>query len=80
MTKMASAFRMVVRRCAMMMVVRLSVARSWSSASWTTSSDSESRADVASSNNNILGFPTKTRAIAILCFCPPLSCPPLSPT
>ena len=41
---------------------------------------SVSKADVASSNNNILGFFTRARAMAILCFCPPLNCVPLSPT
>lgn len=39
-----------------------------------------SNAEVASSNNNILGFLNKALAIAILCFCPPESCPPPWPT
>jgi hypothetical protein len=48
-TTITSAFLIVVKRCAIIMVVRFSVARSLSRASWTTSSDSESRAEVASS-------------------------------
>mmetsp|Transcript_3973 Transcript_3973/g.8828 ORF Transcript_3973/g.8828 Transcript_3973/m.8828 type:complete len:81 (-) Transcript_3973:2090-2332(-) len=80
MTTITSALRIVVRRCAMMIVVRFSKANSFSIASCTTSSDSESRAEVASSNSNSLGFPINTRAMAILCFCPPESCDPLSPT
>ena len=32
-----------------------------------------SKADVPSSKTNIYGFLTKALAIAILCFCPPLS-------
>jgi len=39
-----------------------------------------SRADVASSNNKSLGFLNKAQAIEILCFCPPESFTPLSPT
>lgn len=49
-TTITSAFLIVVRRWAMMIVVRFSVASNFSIASWTTSSDSESRALVASSN------------------------------
>ena len=45
-----------------------------------TFSDSESKADVASSNNNIDGFRISARAIATLCFWPPDSCVPFSPT
>mmetsp|Transcript_22436 Transcript_22436/g.34023 ORF Transcript_22436/g.34023 Transcript_22436/m.34023 type:complete len:114 (+) Transcript_22436:1873-2214(+) len=80
MTTITSAFLMVVSLCAIMMVVRFSVTRSLSRASWTTSSLSESNALVASSRRSNFGLPTKTLAIAILCFCPPLSCRPLSPT
>mmetsp|Transcript_4936 Transcript_4936/g.9416 ORF Transcript_4936/g.9416 Transcript_4936/m.9416 type:complete len:98 (-) Transcript_4936:2525-2818(-) len=43
-------------------------------------SDSASRADVASSSKRIFGFLTKALAMAILCFCPPESCTPRSPT
>jgi len=39
-----------------------------------------SKADVASSKRIILGFLRKALAIAILCFCPPESCPPEEPT
>ena len=45
-----------------------------------TFSLSESRADVASSNNNNFGFRTNARAIAIRCFCPPEISVPFSPT
>ena len=77
---MTSALRIVVSRWAMMTVVLFSLSRSWSSASCTTSSDSESSADVASSSRSSFGSPTRTRAMATRCFCPPESCPPLSPT
>mmetsp|Transcript_5946 Transcript_5946/g.13010 ORF Transcript_5946/g.13010 Transcript_5946/m.13010 type:complete len:94 (+) Transcript_5946:1755-2036(+) len=43
-------------------------------------SDSESRAEVASSRRRILGFFTRALAMAIRCFWPPESCPPPSPT
>lgn len=39
----------------------------------------KSSADVASSNNNTLGFLTNARAIATLCFCPPDNCVPFDP-
>ena len=45
-----------------------------------TFSDSESKADVASSNNKIDGFRISARAIATLCFWPPDNCVPFSPT
>ena len=45
-----------------------------------TFSPSVSKADVASSNNNILGSRIKARAMAIRCFCPPERWPPLGPT
>jgi len=45
-----------------------------------TFSLSVSRAEVASSSRRIFGFLTSARAIATRCFCPPLSCVPLSPT
>ena len=43
-------------------------------------SDFESKLEVASSNNIILGFFSTALAIAILCLCPPESIVPLSPT
>mmetsp|Transcript_2085 Transcript_2085/g.4220 ORF Transcript_2085/g.4220 Transcript_2085/m.4220 type:complete len:106 (-) Transcript_2085:1485-1802(-) len=46
----------------------------------TSSSLWASRALVASSKSNMLGSTSKALAIAILCFCPPLSLTPLSPT
>ena len=45
-----------------------------------TFSLSVSRADVASSSNNILGSLTRARAMATRCFCPPDKWPPLGPT
>ena len=62
----------------MMMVVRPMAALS--SASWTTRSDSESKALVASSKSRIRGRLIMARAMAILCFWPPDICTPLSPT
>ena len=50
-----------------------------SSAAWTSNSQAASRAEVASSSSRILGLQTRARAIAIRCFCPPLSCEPRSP-
>mmetsp|Transcript_28619 Transcript_28619/g.52239 ORF Transcript_28619/g.52239 Transcript_28619/m.52239 type:complete len:100 (+) Transcript_28619:1736-2035(+) len=41
---------------------------------------SESKAEVASSSNSTFGFFTRARAIATLCFWPPESCAPPSPT
>mmetsp|Transcript_25815 Transcript_25815/g.36045 ORF Transcript_25815/g.36045 Transcript_25815/m.36045 type:complete len:105 (-) Transcript_25815:1792-2106(-) len=46
----------------------------------TKNSDSASRADVASSSSSIFGLSRIARAMATLCFWPPLSCTPLSPT
>jgi len=51
-----------------------------SSAAWTVASLSVSSADVASSSSRIFGSRTRARAIAMRCFCPPLSCAPRSPT
>mmetsp|Transcript_27590 Transcript_27590/g.66438 ORF Transcript_27590/g.66438 Transcript_27590/m.66438 type:complete len:98 (-) Transcript_27590:2823-3116(-) len=64
----------------MTIVVRSELAISLSNAICTTRSLSESRAEVASSSKRILGFFTSARAIAILCFWPPDSCAPPSPT
>mmetsp|Transcript_25535 Transcript_25535/g.54513 ORF Transcript_25535/g.54513 Transcript_25535/m.54513 type:complete len:81 (-) Transcript_25535:1788-2030(-) len=77
---MLSAFRMVLSLWAMITVVLCLVEMIFSRASCTTSSDWESSAEVASSNIKILGSPTKTRAMAMRCFCPPESWDPLSPT
>mmetsp|Transcript_34181 Transcript_34181/g.45724 ORF Transcript_34181/g.45724 Transcript_34181/m.45724 type:complete len:111 (+) Transcript_34181:2562-2894(+) len=79
-TAIMSTFRMVLSRWAITIVVLLPVSSSLSSASCTTSSLSESSAEVASSRSSIFGFFTRTRAIAILCFWPPESWVPLSPT
>uniref|UniRef100_A0A0A9DLY5 Uncharacterized protein n=1 Tax=Arundo donax TaxID=35708 RepID=A0A0A9DLY5_ARUDO len=51
-----------------------------SRASCTILSDSLSKALVASSNSRILGSLRIALAMAILCFCPPESCVPCSPT
>uniref|UniRef100_A0A9I9EAC6 Uncharacterized protein n=1 Tax=Cucumis melo TaxID=3656 RepID=A0A9I9EAC6_CUCME len=77
-TATRSAFRMVESRWAMTRVVRPIIKRS--RASCTSFSDSESNALVASSKSRIAGFLSIALAIAILCFCPPESCSPLSPT
>ncbi|MCO5594159.1 hypothetical protein L7F22_048182 [Adiantum nelumboides] len=69
---------MVVSLWATTIVVRPSI--NSSRADCTTFSDSASRADVASSSSKIAGFFSTARAIATLCFCPPDSCTPLSPT
>mmetsp|Transcript_20486 Transcript_20486/g.58247 ORF Transcript_20486/g.58247 Transcript_20486/m.58247 type:complete len:114 (-) Transcript_20486:2471-2812(-) len=80
MKAMRSAFRTVVKRCAMRMHVFSLDSMSLSSASWTTDSLSLSNADVASSRRRIGGFLTSARAIAIRCFWPPDTCVPRSPT
>mmetsp|Transcript_11552 Transcript_11552/g.29208 ORF Transcript_11552/g.29208 Transcript_11552/m.29208 type:complete len:165 (+) Transcript_11552:2093-2587(+) len=68
---------MVERRCATTTVVRPALALS--SASCTMLSDCASRALAASSRKRILGLPTRALAMAIRCFCPPLSIAPRSP-
>mmetsp|Transcript_9667 Transcript_9667/g.18410 ORF Transcript_9667/g.18410 Transcript_9667/m.18410 type:complete len:102 (-) Transcript_9667:1824-2129(-) len=83
-TTMRSALRTVDRRCAMMIVVifeppeppptRLSIAV------WTIFSDSLSSAEVASSRMRTEGLRIRARAMATLCFSPPLSLPPRAPT
>jgi len=64
-----SALAIVVKRCAMIIIVRpvpdLAIL---SIADWTSTSDLGSRAEVASSRIKILGFLIKALAIAILCF------------
>mmetsp|Transcript_33987 Transcript_33987/g.109127 ORF Transcript_33987/g.109127 Transcript_33987/m.109127 type:complete len:247 (-) Transcript_33987:1216-1956(-) len=49
-------------------------------ASCTSRSDSESRADVASSSSSTRGSASRARAMATRCFCPPDSLTPRSPT
>mmetsp|Transcript_31861 Transcript_31861/g.46324 ORF Transcript_31861/g.46324 Transcript_31861/m.46324 type:complete len:167 (-) Transcript_31861:1832-2332(-) len=71
-TAIISASRMVESLWAITIVVRFISNICLSSACCTNSSLSLSRALVASSNIRILGFRTSTRAMAILCFCPPL--------
>ncbi|KVH98170.1 Protein of unknown function DUF1602 [Cynara cardunculus var. scolymus] len=51
----------------------------FSRASWTRASDLRSNALVASSRSKMAGFFRIARAMAILCFCPPDNCTPLSP-
>ncbi|KAI6044756.1 hypothetical protein EDC04DRAFT_2639393 [Pisolithus marmoratus] len=63
---MQSAFWIVDKRWAMAIVVRPLAALS--SASCTTFSEVESRADVASSNKRTFGLRRRARAIAIRCF------------
>ena len=53
---------------------------SFSIASWTNFSDSESKAEVASSKSKMEHFFKKARAIAILCLCPPDKSIPSFPT
>eukprot|EP00960_Hanusia_phi_P042616 755600-Hanusia_phi.AAC.3 len=68
---------MVDRRCAMTRVVRPTEA--CARASCTRRSLAVSSAEVASSSSMILGLRTSERAIAILCFCPPLNLEPPVP-
>mmetsp|Transcript_28348 Transcript_28348/g.57568 ORF Transcript_28348/g.57568 Transcript_28348/m.57568 type:complete len:100 (-) Transcript_28348:1267-1566(-) len=80
-TAILSALRMVDSRCAITMVVRLCFCiRSSSAAGSITRSLSLSSALVASSSSSTDGFLIMARAIATLCFWPPDSCPPFSPT
>mmetsp|Transcript_81796 Transcript_81796/g.162842 ORF Transcript_81796/g.162842 Transcript_81796/m.162842 type:complete len:89 (-) Transcript_81796:572-838(-) len=51
-----------------------------SSAFCTAASEAASRAEVASSNKRSFGLRSRQRAMAILCFWPPLSLWPRSPT
>jgi len=79
-TAIMSASRIVDRRCAMTMVVRLCSDNKLSNAACTMRSLSVSSALVASSSSSTAGFLIIARAIAMRCFCPPDSCPPFSPT
>ncbi|PON42697.1 hypothetical protein TorRG33x02_265050 [Trema orientale] len=75
---MLSTPLIVDRRWATSTVVRPLMSRS--NASCSTHSDSASRALVASSKRSIVGSLRTALAIAILCFWPPESWTPLSPT
>mmetsp|Transcript_26577 Transcript_26577/g.25444 ORF Transcript_26577/g.25444 Transcript_26577/m.25444 type:complete len:92 (-) Transcript_26577:1853-2128(-) len=75
-----SAFLIVDNLCAITMVVRFFIFSKLSRASCTTLSEVLSRALVASSRMSIFGSLTIARAMATLCFCPPDSCTPFSPT
>uniref|UniRef100_A0A7C9F2E3 Uncharacterized protein n=1 Tax=Opuntia streptacantha TaxID=393608 RepID=A0A7C9F2E3_OPUST len=75
---MLSTPRIVESRWATSTVVRPLM--SLSSASWSTHSDSASRALVASSSRRMAGSLSTALAMAILCFCPPESWTPRSPT
>mmetsp|Transcript_62974 Transcript_62974/g.150672 ORF Transcript_62974/g.150672 Transcript_62974/m.150672 type:complete len:104 (-) Transcript_62974:1482-1793(-) len=77
-TTMVSARATVLRRCAITSVVRSFIRRS--RASCTAASLSESSADVASSSSSTRGSRRTARAMATLCFCPPDSWLPCSPT
>mmetsp|Transcript_31729 Transcript_31729/g.54119 ORF Transcript_31729/g.54119 Transcript_31729/m.54119 type:complete len:123 (+) Transcript_31729:516-884(+) len=68
----------VESRCATIITVRPTIALSM--AACTKCSLSASSADVASSKRSIRGFTRRARAMAILCFWPPESFTPLSPT
>mmetsp|Transcript_13373 Transcript_13373/g.23681 ORF Transcript_13373/g.23681 Transcript_13373/m.23681 type:complete len:114 (+) Transcript_13373:3432-3773(+) len=75
---MIFAVRIVDRRCATTTVVRPMTIRS--KAAWTRRSLAVSKAEVASSNNKILGFFKMALAIAMRCFWPPDIWVPRSPT
>ncbi|KAL5724960.1 hypothetical protein ACHQM5_008160 [Ranunculus cassubicifolius] len=77
-TPMLSTPRIVDNRWATRMVVRPFM--SLSRASCNMHSDSASSALVASSRSSIVGLFRTALAIAILCFCPPESWTPRSPT
>mmetsp|Transcript_42974 Transcript_42974/g.112904 ORF Transcript_42974/g.112904 Transcript_42974/m.112904 type:complete len:82 (-) Transcript_42974:1525-1770(-) len=80
MTRMRSQFFTVESRWAIMMVQPDAFSSIiWSSARCTAASAFESRAEVASSSRQIVGFRMMARAIARRCFCPPLSLTPRSP-
>mmetsp|Transcript_17399 Transcript_17399/g.21402 ORF Transcript_17399/g.21402 Transcript_17399/m.21402 type:complete len:96 (-) Transcript_17399:234-521(-) len=63
----------------MMMVVRGLDFNSRSKATWTWRSLTASRDEVASSSNKTAGSRRSARAIAMRCFCPPLSWAPRCP-
>jgi len=74
-TRMEFASTMVERRWATMREVRFS--HKVANADWILRSVFVSKADVASSRIIILGFLRNKRAIAILCFSPPLNFSPV---
>mmetsp|Transcript_75153 Transcript_75153/g.179445 ORF Transcript_75153/g.179445 Transcript_75153/m.179445 type:complete len:87 (-) Transcript_75153:3558-3818(-) len=74
---MLSEFRIVESRCATVMVVLPNLASCM--ALCTTCSDTESKADVASSRSMTSGFRIKALANAQRCFCPPDSFSPRRP-
>jgi len=80
MTQMTLASLMVDSRCAIQMTVCSPALISSSMACWTRCSLSASRAEVASSRSKSFGFLMRALAMATLCFCPPESLTPLSPT
>lgn len=77
-TIIRSEFLIVERRWAIVIVVRPSEAKSM--AAFTSSSWILSNAEVASSKIRTMGLRITALAIATLCFCPPESWCPLSPT
>ena len=76
-TRMRSALRTVARRWAITSVVRPCMRLA--SACWTSRSDSESSAEVASSRMRMGGSLRMARAMAMRCRCPPDSRLPRSP-
>mmetsp|Transcript_29515 Transcript_29515/g.94071 ORF Transcript_29515/g.94071 Transcript_29515/m.94071 type:complete len:107 (+) Transcript_29515:59-379(+) len=77
-TTMRSESLMVLSRWAMVKVVR--PVRTLSRASCTWRSDTESKAEVASSSSSTSGSRMIARAMAQRCFWPPLRRPPRKPT
>mmetsp|Transcript_13366 Transcript_13366/g.46260 ORF Transcript_13366/g.46260 Transcript_13366/m.46260 type:complete len:117 (-) Transcript_13366:1488-1838(-) len=75
---MASLSRIVLRRCAIVMDVR--PCDTASSSFWISRSVCVSSAEVASSSTRMGGSLSSARAMATLCFSPPLSLRPRSPT
>ena len=69
-----------LNHCVLQVYNHVSNTQTVSSAACTVDSLSVSSADVASSSSRIVGLRTRARAMAIRCFCPPLSCAPRSPT
>ncbi|KAK0729901.1 hypothetical protein B0H67DRAFT_560164 [Lasiosphaeris hirsuta] len=75
---MLSAWRIVLNRWAMIIVVRYRAVSSM--ADCTAASDLESNAEVAASSNRIDGFLINVLAMAIRCSWPPESWTPFCPT
>ncbi len=76
-SRMRSAARMVLKRCAM--IRQVCCEESESSADWIRASLFISRAEVASSRTTMGAFFRKARASATRCFCPPDRPAPPSP-